>query len=75
MLEVLFLIFNVQKHFLCRKMVEYNEALTLYQNFIEKNNFFPLFFSIQGTSGTILRVPRAVWDRNFNGKRWFKGVF
>ncbi len=26
------------------QMVEYNETLTIYQNFIEKIDFFPIFF-------------------------------
>ena len=56
------------------QMVEYNETLTLYRTFIEKIDFFLKFFSIQGTSGTILRALGAVWDRNFNEKRWFKRV-
>ena len=55
-------------------MVEYNETLTVYRTFIEKIVFFSFFFSIQGTSGTILRVLGAVWDRNFNEKLRFKGV-
>ena len=53
-------------------MVEYNETLTFYQTFIDFS--FKFFVSIQGTSGTILKVLGAVWDRNFNEKLWFKGV-
>ena len=53
------------------QMVEYNETMTIYQNFIEKIDFFSKKISIQGTSGTILRVLGAVWDRKFNEKLRF----
>ena len=56
------------------QMVEYNETLTVHRTFIEKIVFFSIFFSIQGTPGTILRALGAVWDRNFNEKRRFKKV-
>ena len=55
------------------QMVEYNETLTLYR-IKKKLIFLNIFFSIQGTSGTILRALGAVWDRNFNEKRRFKKV-
>ena len=44
------------------QMVEYNETLTIYQNFVEKIYFFQFFFSIHGSSGSILRVAGGVWD-------------
>ena len=50
------------------QMVEYNETLTIYQNFIEKIDFFQIFFSIQGSSGSILGLLGAVWDRKFDEK-------
>ena len=56
------------------QMVEYNETLTLYRTFIEKVDFFSFFCSIRGTSGSILRVLGAAWDRNFNEKLRFKRV-
>ena len=56
------------------QMVEYNETLTVYRTFIEKFDFFSIFFSIQGTSGTILMALGAVWARDFNAKLRFKRV-
>ena len=53
------------------QMIEYNETLTIYQNFIEKIDFFSIFFSIQGSSGSILRVAGGVWDRKLDEKRGF----
>ena len=50
------------------QMVEYNETLTIYQNFIEKIDFFQIFFWIQGSSGSILGLLGAVWDRKFDEK-------
>ena len=57
------------------QMIEYNETLILYRIFIEKIDFFQLFFSIPGTSGTIQGSPGAVWDRKFYEKLWFIKAF